>query len=74
MLRQFAKLQNIDCNDEVAKESQYEFLYQLEGALLLALRERGSLNAMQYRYAAEKLRLQRLGLAKRSLGEGKGYD
>ena len=64
MTKQFAKLQRIDNNETITKETHYEFLYHLQSALLLALREQGRLNIMQYRHAEEKLKEQRWNLAK----------
>ena len=64
MARQFAELQRIDNNDEITKGTHYEFLYHLQSAMLLALREQGRLNAMQHRYAEEKLKQQRRDRAK----------
>ncbi len=59
MARKFAQLQRIDNDRSIEKETDYEFLYQVQNALLLALQEQGRLNAVQYRYAAEGLRRQR---------------
>lgn len=70
MAKQFAKLQCIDNNDTITKESHYEFLYHLQSAVLLALREQGRLNVMQYRYAEEKLKQQRRDRAKSILEKG----
>ena len=55
MARQFIKLDRIEHNEPITKESHYEFLNQLQHALLLALREQGRLSPMQYRHAAERL-------------------
>ena len=70
MAGKIAKLYRIDHNDAITKETHYEFLYHLEYAILLALRERGKLNAMQYRHAEEKLRQQRRDRAKNILEKG----
>ena len=59
MARQFAKLQRIDNYRKITTETDYEFLYQLQSALLLALREQGRLSPMQHRQAQEKLKQQR---------------
>ncbi len=40
---------------KIRMDKDAAFLYQLQNALLLALKERGHLNEMQYRHAAEKL-------------------
>ena len=70
MARKFAKLQRIDNNEVITKDTNYPFLYHLQSALLLALKERGRLNAMQYRYAEEKLKQQRRDRAKCMLEKG----
>ena len=65
MDRKFAKLDRIEHNEPITKESNYEFLYQLQRALLLALREQGRLSPMQHRYAEERLKKQRRDRAMR---------
>ena len=70
MVRQFAKLQRIDNNEEITKDTHPQFLYHLQSAILLALREQGRLNAMQYRYAEEKLKQQRRDRAKNMMEKG----
>ena len=69
MARKFAKLQRIEHNEPITVESHYEFLYQLQHALLLALREQGRLSPMQLRHAQEFLRKQRRDRAKRKQEE-----
>lgn len=69
MGRKFAKLQQIELNEPITKENNYEFLYHLQRALLLALREQGLLNPMQHRHAEEKLRKQRRDRARRKQEE-----
>ena len=60
-----AKLARIENNEPISMESHYEFLYQLQHVLLLALRERGSLSPMQLRHAQEQLNRHRRERAKR---------
>lgn len=67
MARKFAKLQRIELNEPITKENNYEFLYQLQHALLLALREKELLSPMQHRHAEEKLKQQRRDRARRKL-------
>lgn len=69
MAKKFAKLQRIENNEPITRESNYDFLYQLQHALLLALREQGRLTPMQLRHAEEKLRTQRRDRAKRKQEE-----
>ena len=61
------KLQRIENDQWITKDDQYPFLHHLQQALLLALRERGQLNAMQHRRADEKLNRQRIARAKELL-------
>lgn len=63
-------LQFIENDQWITKEEQYPFLHHLQRSLLLALRERGRLNAMQYRYAEERLNRQRRERAKKLLEKG----
>lgn len=56
MVKKFSKLQNIKGNYTDFSTPDCEFLHQLENSLLLALKELGQLDAMQYRHAAEKLK------------------
>ena len=72
MAGRFAELRCIDNNEAITQETHYEFLYHLQRAMLLALRERGRLNAMQYRHAEEKLKQQRRNRAKEILKKGEG--
>ena len=59
MARRYADLKHIENNTPITWENNYEFLYQLQCALLLALLEQGQLNHMQYRYAEDHLKKQR---------------
>ena len=70
MTRQFAKIQRIDNNEKITKETHYEFLYHLQSAMLLALREQGRLNTMQHRHAEEMLKQQRGDRARNLLKKG----
>jgi len=69
MSKQYSLLLKIDNNTEITQEKSYIFLFHLQNALLLALRDRGRLTHMQYRHAEEMLRKQRRDLAKRKQGE-----
>ena len=70
MDRRFAKLQRIDNNEVIKNDTHSEFLYHLQSALLLALREQGRLNATQYRHGVEKLHQQRRDRARCILERG----
>jgi len=64
MAKKLAKLDRIEYNEPITTENNYEFFYHLQRALLMALLEQGRFNHMQYRYAEEKLKQQRLERAK----------
>ena len=70
MRKQFAQLLDIDHKEAITEENHYAFLYHMQYAVLLALREQGRLNAMQYRHAEEALKQQRRDRAKRILEKG----
>ena len=57
--KQYAVLLRIENAHKITRETDREFLYDLENALLLALLEDGTLPQMQYRQASEKLKRQR---------------
>jgi hypothetical protein len=59
MTKKFATFDRIEPNKPITQECHYEFLYQLQRALLLALKEQKRLSLMQYRYAEDKLQQQR---------------
>lgn len=65
MVKKFAKFHCIQQNEPITLETHYEFLYHLQSALLLALRERGTLSPMEHRHGEEKLRQQRRERGKR---------
>lgn len=65
IVKKYAKLDRIEHKEPITKESHYEFLYQLQHALLLALREQGQLSPMQLRHAEEKLKQRRRDRARR---------
>ena len=54
-----ATLVQIENDHKITKESDYEFLHLLQNGMLLALKEKGYLNEVQYRYAEQKLKDQR---------------
>lgn len=55
-----AVLRLIENDRKITKEQDYEFLYEYQRAILLALKEAGQLTEMQYRTAEDKLKEQRL--------------
>ena len=70
MERKFSKLRCIENNDVITWDTHYELLYHLQHALLLALREQGVLNTMEYRHAEDNLNQQRRDRAKNMLKNG----
>lgn len=54
-----AVLRSVENDRRITEEQDAEFLYLLQNTILLALKEAGRLNEMQYRYAEEKLKTQR---------------
>ena len=69
MKRKFAALQCMDQNEAIDREEQYEIWYDLERGLLLALRERGTIDTMQYHLAVDGLKRQRMERAGRKSHE-----
>ena len=63
--KQYAVLQRIENDHKITRETDREFWYNLENALLLALLEDGTLTQMLYRQASEKLKRQRREQSKR---------
>ena len=74
MRKKFVALQRIDIDRRITKDTDHEFLYHLELALLLALKERGTLNAMQCRQAEERLNQQRRDRARKLVQKGGGGE
>ena len=74
MGKKFSKLQSVDYKEPITEENNYDFLYLLQSALLLSMRERERLNPMQYRYAEEKLKQQRRERAKAFLNAERADD
>ena len=70
MKKHFSQLQMIENNHDITSNTDDLFLYHLEQALLLALRERGRINMIQYRRAEHQL-LQQRRVRTRKLLQGK---
>ena len=58
-MREQAVLRSVENDRRITEEQDAEFLYLLQNAVLLALKEAGRLNESQYRYAEEELKTQR---------------
>ena len=65
MGKRFAVLTKIEDDYKITAETDLQFLYHVQHALLLALRERGTISTVQYWKADEALRKQRREFAKR---------
>ena len=53
-----ARLLVTENDREITKESDSQFLFEYQWAILLELKGKGVLNEIQYRYAEEKLKKQ----------------
>lgn len=62
-----AVLQTIENNREIVWDSDSEFLFEYQKAMLLALKELGTLDEMQYRYAEATLKNQRKDFVRKKL-------
>ena len=69
MKARFSELSGIDHAEPISEEANYEFFFNLEKTLLLALKERGTLNISQWHYAQEELNSRRRERARRLLEE-----
>lgn len=58
MAKQYASLKHIENNRRITRMSDDRFLHQLQTGLLLALKEQGILNEVQYRHAQDRLNRQ----------------
>lgn len=70
MRKKYAKLQQISNDRKITKDTDYEFMYHLEHALLLALQESGTLNYMQFKEAEKKLNEQRKNWSRKLAQKG----
>lgn len=57
-MRNQSRLVGIENDREITKENDSQFLFEYQRAVLLTLRDKGTLNEAQYRYAEEKLKKQ----------------
>ena len=53
-----ARLVGIEHDRKITKETDSQFLFEYQRAILLSLKEGGALDEAQYRYAEEKLKDQ----------------
>lgn len=61
-----ARLVGIEHDHRITKETDSQFLFELQRAILLSLKEGGALDEAQYRYAEEKLKAQMRNNERRS--------
>lgn len=66
-MKEQALLQTITDNREILWDTDSEFLFEYQKAILLALKELGTLDEMQYQYAESKLKDQRRRFVKNKL-------
>lgn len=52
------RLLGVENDREITKETDSQFLFEYQRAILLELKDKGVLNEIQYRYAEEKLKKQ----------------
>ena len=62
-----AVLQTIENNRVIIWDSDSEFLFEYQKAMLLALKELGTLDEMQYRYAEAALKEQQRDFVRKKL-------
>ena len=62
-----AVLQTIENDREIRWDSDSEFLFEYQKAMLLALKELGTLDEMQYRYAETALKFQKQEYVRKNL-------
>lgn len=60
------RLVGIEHDHRITKETDSRFLFELQRAILLSLKEGGALDEAQYRYAEEKLKAQVRSCEKRT--------
>lgn len=65
-----AILQKIENNQKITYSADYEFLYEYQKSILLALKESGTLTVTQYRNAEQILKTQRLEYRKKNVTGG----
>ena len=64
MGKRFAVLTKIENDHKITVETDFQFIYHVQHALLLALREKGTISIMQYRQADDALRKQKTEMIK----------
>ena len=68
-----ARLIGVEHDHRITKETDSQFLFEYQRAILLSLKDSGALDEAQYRYAEEKLRNQlRAYIRKQNSAEERG--
>ena len=68
-----ARLVGIEHDHRITKETDNQFLFEYQRAILLSLKDSGALDEAQYRYAEEKLKAQlRAYIRKQNSAKKKG--
>ena len=57
-MKERAHLVGIEHDHRITKETDSQFLFEYQRAILLSLKDSGALDEAQYRYAEEKLKAQ----------------
>ena len=70
MMYTTARLVKIENNQVIAKDQCAPFFYELQHGVLLSLKEEGKLTMMQYRYAENILKKQRMTMLQRTPENG----
>ena len=68
-----ARLIGVEHDHRITKETDSQFLFEYQRAILLSLKDSGALDEAQYRYAEEKLKAQlRAYIRKQNSAEERG--
>lgn len=57
-MEEWARLVRVEHDHRITKETDGQFLFEYQRAILLSLKDSGALDEAQYRYAEEKLKAQ----------------
>ncbi len=70
MKKQHASLEYIENDRKISRETDSDFLHLMQTGLLIALKEYGKLNEIQYHHAQTRLDQQRFDWIKKIRSEG----
>ena len=60
----------VDNARTITRQTDFEFYYECQQGVLLALKEQGTLTEMQFKYAQDALKEQRRAMALTAAGQG----